>query len=549
MKNVVKLLRVITFTSIITFAMTSCGDGPGGGGNGGAGAGSAFSIYDEAGNKYTLTFSGSGRSARAVGNDNNQGNDNSQGKRGDNYTIIVTGPGGNTIGTNEGKIGNVEGGGIFELTQDSGGSLNVETTKEGRILRFPKVIRLGNGKLHEVNGYLSHDGQKVQIEEVTVPGGGLYEKLAWIHNNVQSNTRYTVTVDRNETVASDWPTYFYLPGKSNVIILLKGTGAQTISSQSRYHLFETRCGITLELEDVTLQGNGGGDLRAIENVDGAVIMKGSSKVANGGINVWNGSLIMKDNAENYGAGGTYSIGGVFTMQDNAKVHDCGGVGGGIFTMNGGEIYNNDYRVNISERDVFIMNGGKIYNNTAPANLYGQKFGGGVFVGKGGSFTMNGGEISGNTADVGGGVYVAGGAFTMNGGTISRNTSVYNGGGVNVDYHEHWDGTLTGGSFTMNGGTISGNTTANSGGGVDVGRGGTFRITNGTIYGSNEVNTALKNNVASYGIGAALFCASPNTAQYGNGGKWADLPLTYNNGYYDNNEYTDNTIKVVNGVLQ
>jgi uncharacterized lipoprotein YehR (DUF1307 family) len=114
MKNVVKLLSVIILASIITFTMASCGDGPGGGngGGGGAGAGSAFTIYDEGGNKYTLAFSGSGRSARAAGNDNSQGNNNSQGKRGDNYTITVTGSGGNTIGTNNGKIGNVDGGSI-----------------------------------------------------------------------------------------------------------------------------------------------------------------------------------------------------------------------------------------------------------------------------------------------------------------------------------------------------------------------------------------------------------------------------------------------------
>ena len=80
--------------------------------------------------------------------------------------------------------------------------------------------------------------------------------------------------------------------------------------------------------------------------------------------------------------------------------------------------------------VFIMNGGEIFGNTALG--VDQGFGGGVLV-EAGVFTMNGGEIFGNICSSkldtgllsasGGGVYVCGvGSFTMNHGKIYDNIS-------------------------------------------------------------------------------------------------------------------------------
>jgi len=94
-----------------------------------------------------------------------------------------------------------------------------------------------------------------------------------------------------------------------------------------------------------------------------------------------------------------------------------------------------------------------------------------------------------------------------------------------------------GIFTMNGGEISGNS-AGYGGGVFVEGYGIFRITNGTIYGSNAVDDLKNTSVA----GAALSIRSVGSAQYGtfNGDTWI------NKGSLSG---TDNTIRVINGVLQ
>jgi hypothetical protein len=87
---------------------------------------------------------------------------------------------------------------------------------------------------------------------------------------------------------------------------------------------------------------------------------------------------------------------------------------------------------------------------------------------------------------------------------------------------------------MESGEISGNT-AEYGGGVYE-EGGIFRIVTGTIYGVNEANTSLRNTASS---GAALY----GSAEYGtfSGGTWNKSE----NGDLDT---TNDTIRVVNGVL-
>ena len=99
---------------------------------------------------------------------------------------------------------------------------------------------------------------------------------------------------------------------------------------------------------------------------------------------------------------------------------------------------------------------------------------------------------------------------------------------------------------MQGGVISGNKAigGGNGGGVYVSSSGTFSIVTGTIYGTGE--GAFSNTVTLSGIGAASYVQSGGgIAQYGDGsGSWANLPLDTDGifGYY-----TDNTIRVVNGV--
>jgi hypothetical protein len=144
--------------------------------------------------------------------------------------------------------------------------------------------------------------------------------------------------------------------------------------------------------------------------------------------------------------------------------------------------------------------------------------------------MDAGKISGNPVSVsastdcsrsrasyGGGVCVARGTFTMNGGRISGNKA-----SVNSSYGYYADA---------------------CGGGVYVYSNSIFYVVTGTVYGS-DAEEGLKNSVYAPSIssapGAALY--KVGTAQYGtfSGETWNSVgDLTT----------TENTIKVVNGVLQ
>ncbi|MCL2761883.1 MAG: InlB B-repeat-containing protein [Treponema sp.] len=348
-----------------------------------------------------------------------------------------------------------------------------------------------------------------------VPGSTLAEKLAWLQTNAESNVDYLIEVTANESITSH--TLFY-SGRTNIGIILRSAAARTISLSSNGSLFTISSGATLTLEDnITFNGRS-------NNNDSLI------RISGGGRFIMNGGNI-SGNTNYHNANSAVSV--------NAH-------GSGVYVNTGG---------------TFIMNGGNISNNVAStrsiySNSYATSYGGGVYVNTNGTFIMNSGEISGNnraTSEVtafsyatsyGGGVYVTGGTFIMNGGRISGNRvasnatsstqagrSIAYGGGVYA----------TGGTFTMNGGTISGTASSDNantnrwdyhasyGGGVYT-SGGTFRITNGTISGS------------SIGAGSNYGAALYGSAQYGtfNGDTWRS------NGGLNT---TNNTIRVVNGVLQ
>jgi uncharacterized repeat protein (TIGR02543 family) len=211
----------------------------------------------------------------------------------------------------------------------------------------------------------------------------------------------------------------------------------------------------------------------------------------------------------------------------------------------GRTSNNASLVRVNSGGSLEMRGNtKITGNTVTSSSN-STYGGGVYVDNGANFTMcNSSSVSGNTANgtggpslgftryagYGGGVYVAAsGNLTMRDDSIisgnsarSNNTGYGSGGGVY----------FRGETFIMqDNATVSGNTATGNGGGVS--NGGTFRITGGTIYGSNA-EASLRNT----GTNAAL----AGTAEYGtfSGNTFISAgDLTS----------TDNTIRVVNGVLQ
>jgi hypothetical protein len=173
----------------------------------------------------------------------------------------------------------------------------------------------------------------------SVPPGTAAEQLAWIKANTDGGREYTITVNADETLA---PQYLNYGGKI-VKITLKSAGPRTISLNGNGSLFTVYSGVTLVLENLTLQGHSGNDSSLIA-VAGTLIMNGGSVNGNKNVNI----------------------------------------GGGITIFPGG---------------IFTMNGGTISGNSA-------SHGGGVWI-NGGSFTMTGGIISGNQAVAGGGVNVNG----------------------------------------------------------------------------------------------------------------------------------------------
>ena len=151
--------------------------------------------------------------------------------------------------------------------------------------------------------------------------------------------------------------------------------------------------------------------------------------------------------------------------------------GGTITGNnntsGTEEYDKGGGVIISKTGTFNMHGGTISRNTAP-------HGGGVYV-NGGSFNQSGGTISGNNANgnigSGGGVYVyIDSTFNLSEGTITGNNAAENGGGVYLG---------KGGTFKLSGSpTITGNLKNGSGNNVCLETGKTITVTDALTDGAS-----------------------------------------------------------------
>ena len=275
---------------------------------------------------------------------------------------------------------------------------------------------------------------------VNVPGANLTAKLSWLETNAASGNEYIIEVTANESIA---PHVLSYSGRNNINITLRGAGTTRIVNLSvNGSLFTVGLGVTLFLENITLQGH------STNNASLVMLNRGSL--------VMNTGSIVTGNTQTFGSGGGVYIqdGGILTMTGGTISDNTASDGGGVYI-----VYNG----------TFIMDNGAIIGNTA--NGVG---GGGVFVGSNGIFTINGGNISDNFAYNGGGVFARSDAtFTMNNGIISNNISGNNGGGVSV-YESV--------TFTMADGTISGNSASGSGGGVYIINTGTFNKTSGTIHG-------------------------------------------------------------------
>ena len=260
---------------------------------------------------------------------------------------------------------------------------------------------------------------------------------------------------------------------------------------------------------INASSSGGGAIKQGSNnrsnvltINGGTFIGNSSTRAGGAIYggavTMNGGLIIGNYAESFGAG--ISLSGSFTMNGGeirenntnpkssynkagTKSYDCASVIIGYssdFLMTGGKLVGTLSTVKTDAVDTtFTMTGGEVIGdfrilNGLDATLSGGTINGSVYM-LAGNCTVSGSQlIYGGNRDNGGSLYISGGNFTMEGGTI-KDSSATNGGAVYI----------TGGNFDMYNGTIKNCYSENNGGGIYL-SGGNINIYNGRII-NNEAD--------------------------------------------------------------
>jgi hypothetical protein len=176
----------------------------------------------------------------------------------------------------------------------------------------------------------------------SIPAASLQAALTWLDTNAAEGGAYTLAVTGNETVS---PTTLSYGGK-NITLTLKGdTPARAYSLSGTGSFFTVGAGVTLELEDIVLEGRSDNTAPLVKvEADGKLAVKSGGKIT----------------------GNTCTI----TATD---------IGGGGVLVSGGELE---------------IAGGEISGNRVSSSYPGAR-GGGVFVDNG-SVVMTGGAIRENT---------------------------------------------------------------------------------------------------------------------------------------------------------
>jgi predicted outer membrane repeat protein len=214
------------------------------------------------------------------------------------------------------------------------------------------------------------DPYETENPPVIVPGATITEKIRWLETNVQSNNRYIIEIDNDQSIA---PVIFSYSGKYDITIILRGIGSQRIISLNSNGSINIGYGITFILDDKL-------ELRGRSNNSALIRVESNAHL------IMNHGVRITGNSSDSNSGSAVYVRGTFTMNGGEISGNTAVEGGGVSLAG-------------SSLGTFIMNGGKISSNTAAYN------GGGVYISLG-AFIMNGGEISGNTAkNYGGGVYV------------------------------------------------------------------------------------------------------------------------------------------------
>ena len=298
----------------------------------------------------------------------------------------------------------------------------------------------------------------------------------------------------------------------------------------------------------------GGEV-AITIQDNAIITNNVTTGTGGGVYVvgnsstFSSTFIMRDQALIIGntarnAGGLYTNWITTTMRDYAKV--IGNTASGDSASGGGV-----YAVGTSSRSFTMQDHTEISGNTVTGN---NASGGGLVVAGSKFFMQDNASVSDNKAvgnnSQGGGVVIMGAYYDIgtvwmrNNAKISGN-SAQRGGGVYISYNsDGWEGYLC----MQDNAEVSGNTASVEGGGIYVRAWTYFQISGGTVYGNTQgdnSNTVKNGTTSINGSGAALFKGDNSTTQYGNFSGENFTPASGGG----NLATRDNTIRVVNGVLQ
>lgn len=195
--------------------------------------------------------------------------------------------------------------------------------------------------------------------------------------------------------SEDSPTEIFIPSDGitlekpldiNKHIRLKG-GKLIRSNDNPYAMLRIRSGYSLELEDITIDGN------VLRQKDGTLIVYGKLKLKDG-VSIKN---CYRTEADSPSGAICVAQGGVLTMNGGSISGNTGAYGSavyneGTFTMTDGEISANSGQIGTVVNNAggeFIMTGGRISSNKVTDGC------GGVFVSDNCTFTMTGGEISGN----------------------------------------------------------------------------------------------------------------------------------------------------------
>lgn len=202
-------------------------------------------------------------------------------------------------------------------------------------------------------------------------------------------------IDNAPEGSEDSPTEIFIPSDGitlnkpldiNKHIRLKG-GKLIRSNDNPYAMLRIRSGYSLELDDITIDGN------QLRQQDGSLIVYGKLKLKDG-VSIKN---CYRTEADTPSGAICVAQGGVLTMDGGSISGNTGAYGSavyneGTFTMTNGEISANSGQIGAVVNNAggqFIMTGGKISSNKVTDGC------GGVFVSDHCSFTMTGGEISGN----------------------------------------------------------------------------------------------------------------------------------------------------------